>query len=264
MNRVGWDATRLDLEAAIGEAQAAARERLVDPAALAGAAWQGRAVVLAIADRLGLTPAHLSPSSTWWSDAGPSPQMAPRVATLVELDDRGLTARRHTPSVGLSSGYLRLYLRSADVQAAAALVGTPPRPASSRRRLEEPEPPAAPDLVALAADLVNRRVQHELVLVRDLVNRRVQQDRLQAAELEQLRARLEELHPIRDPDGAADAVEDVAARLEALSEDAACVLCGCRQHSPCETPHGPCGWATQDLCTACSAVAELIDLSEEP
>ena len=36
----------------------------------------------------------------------------------------------------------------------------------------------------------------------------------------------------------------------------ACRICGCSFFAPCRTEDGPCGWATDDLCTACEPFVE--------
>jgi hypothetical protein len=61
--------------------------------------------------------------------------------------------------------------------------------------------------------------------------------------------------------GEAHTAEAAAAigHLEVLLEEPRCRLCGCTHHSPCETEDGPCAWAEANLCTACAAIAALLE-----
>ena len=58
-----------------------------------------------------------------------------------------------------------------------------------------------------------------------------------------------------------EAFEWVVARAlinKALQPERACRRCGCTQGHACVTFEGTCGWAEEDLCTACLTPAEKI------
>lgn len=49
-----------------------------------------------------------------------------------------------------------------------------------------------------------------------------------------------------------DTVQERRQRIEQLTADWKCRVCGCTNEHACQTPGGPCAWAAENLCTGCA------------